>query len=227
MRLARFSAPLVCLLLGLAWPVALAQEEKPAKPGEPPAAAKPAQPAPRPPLCPVTGKPIDRQYMAHSGERPVFFASKEALDKFEAEPRKFSAAVEAQWEALKSPRIQVLCPVTGKPVDLSVAHELTKPSDPTRQWILFASNEARQQYLKDPKAYEKKLADCHSFQTNCVMCGHEIDGSVSAEIDGRRVYFGCQGCIDGFKDDKADSFTKLDEQIKKNKEAWAKLSPAR
>lgn len=178
------------------------------------AAAKDAKPAAA--LCPVTGKPIDRQFVARFRGKRVYCADAAALAKFNADPAEYAEAASKQWEALPTWRVQVLCPVTGETVSTKIFVE-GKDDD-----IYFATEEAKAKWLKDSKPFESKLADCFTFQTNCLICGHDIKPSLSETIDGQKVYFGCAGCIDAVKEDKAASLKKLAAQMKANREAFEK-----
>lgn len=168
--------------------------------------------------CPLMDEPVDKDaYTYYKGQR-VYFCCKKCIAKFEKDPDKYADAVKKQWELTKPLRVQIKCPVTGKPVDSKV----------------FVEGEFARVYFADDAskaAWEKKgspaLADdCYTFQTACPVSGNPIDPTATATVDGRTIYFCCSKCPAGFEKDKAANLKKLDEQIKKNQEAWAKHQKA-
>lgn len=213
MTLTRMSALVVLLFLGLAahGPATTAgTETQPAtRPASmPTVAAKPI-------LCPVTGKPIDRRLTEHFRTKWVYFATVEAVEKFKKDPYEFVEGVLAQWEADKPLRVQVRCPVTGKPIDSGIY------AGQGLEAIYFASDDARQKWLQNRKPFADKLADCYTFQTGCGLCGGDISPAVLRDIDGHTVYFCCVGCVDGFAKNKAENLKRVDEEIKAHEAAWA------
>jgi YHS domain-containing protein len=174
------------------------------------------QPAAKAPvLCPVTNQPVDRNIVTRYRNRWVYFANQDALQKFEKDPTKYADGLKAQWEADKPLRVQVKCPVTG---------ETPKPDiyvGKGEDAVFFASDEAKQKWLKDSQPYQKKLDDeCYTYQTICVTDGSVIDPAASREVDGKTIYFCCPACYDAFMKDKAANLKAVDEQIKANRTAW-------
>ena len=167
-------------------------------------------------LCPVMGVAIDKKMFAEYRGKRVYFCCAKCKAKFAAAPDKYADGVKDQWEALKPLAIQVSCPGTGKLVNRKISVETEHGP------VYFCCNNCKAGWEKDSTKMQAKLKDCYTYQTNCTIMGGEIDPNVSAEIDGRTVYFCCPGCIEGFKKDKVASFKKLDEQIAKNKSAMAK-----
>jgi len=165
-------------------------------------------------LCPVTNQPVDRNIVTRYRNRWVYFANQDALQKFEKDPTQYAEGVKTQWEADKPLRVQVKCPVTGeKPnPDIYVGKG--------EEAVFFASDEAKQKWVKDSQSYEKKLDDCYTFQTVCVIGGGVIDPAASKEVDGKTIYFCCPMCYDGFMKDKAANLKTVDEQIKANRTAY-------
>lgn len=91
---------------------------------------------------------------------------------------------------------------------------------------VLAQHESHQQ-SKQAHAEKKHQSKAQAErQALCPIMGGEINPTVLAEIDGRTVYFCCPGCKKGFLKDKAANFKKLDEQIERNKTAWAKKCAA-
>lgn len=183
------------------------------------APAPATQPADEP-LCPVTGEKIDRQVSVQFRGRKVYFASAAARDKFNADPYAYADAVKRQWHALRPLRLQVACPVTGQPVDPAVSAE--RPADAAAlddAPLYFASEDARAAWLKDPKAFDTRLATCYTFQTICPCGFSEAKPNISLKVGDRTIYFCCTGCRAGFEHDPPD-LKKLDEQIQASQAAW-------
>jgi len=181
--------------------------------------AKPAaQPAAKAPvLCPVTNKPIDRNVVTRYHNRWVYFANADALQKFEKDPTQYAEGVKAQWAADQPLRVQVKCPVTGEKPNPDIY--VGKGDDA----VFFASDDAKQKWLKDNQPYQKRLEDeCYTYQTICPVGGGVVDPAVSREVDGKTVYFCCPACIDPFIKDKATLSKQVDEQAKANRTAWVK-----
>jgi YHS domain-containing protein len=185
---------------------------QPAAAGKGAAATAPASPAV---LCPVTGKPIDRSCVTRFRGKWVYCANPDAVKEFEKDPYKYSDGVQAQWAADKPLRVQVKCPVTG---------ERPNPEIFVGQGvdaIFFASDDARQKWLKDSQPFQKRLeAQCYAYQTECPVGGGAIDPAVSRTVDDRIVYFCCDGCAAEFAKNKAEYLKQVDEQIRANKTAW-------
>lgn len=192
---------------------AVAQEAKPAASGQK-ADAK-AQPAEL--TCPVSGEPIQKNAFTYFKNRRVYFCCKNCLGKFEKDPGKYSDGVTKQWEANKLLRVQVLCPVTGKVVDRKVYVE----GDDDR--IYFADEDAKKKWNGADQGMRNRLEEqCFTYQPLCPIGGEMVDPASSAEIDGKKVYFCCDGCIEKFKKNQAENMKKLDETIKANKGAYTR-----
>ncbi len=208
-------------------------DEKPT--AQPPAAAKPADAKPtdaKPAeakaaaadddtaYCPVTSKKLtDFSISTKYRNKLVYFADKEALEKFTQEADPYLDAVKAQWKALRPRRVQVLCPVTGKPCDEQFSAPLGHGS------VHFASAEALETWKKESKSYEAKLDACYTFQTNCLVCGHEVSPDLSVDIKGRKIYTACGGCVETIKGNPEKYLKKADDMIAANKASWEKHHP--
>lgn len=165
-------------------------------------------------LCPVTNKPVDRDQVTRFRGKWVYFASKQARQKFEADPYSYVDGLRKQWEADKPLRVQVKCPVTGKVPSNEIY--LGKGRDA----IFFATPKARTAWEQQPEKYADHLAGCYTFQTGCAFCGGDIKPDATREYHGRTLYFCCQGCPTGFMKNPAFYLAKVDEQIASNKRAW-------
>jgi YHS domain-containing protein len=183
-----------------------------------PAAAPASQPAAPPVLCPVTGRPVDRHFVARFRGRWVYFADEPAQKKFTADPYEFAEAVQAQWEADPVLRMQVRCPVTGDVVDSAVFVGQGEDA------VYFASAGAREKWTQAGAAqqdeYRRKLADCYTFQTGCATCGGLISPGAHKDVDGQTLYFCCLGCAKHLDAEKAKFLAQVAEQIKTHRVAW-------
>jgi len=162
---------------------------------EPPKVPRPdIQPArgPRLPLCPVTGGPIDFSFKTMTDDGPVYFASDEAIKKFNENPELYATKVTEQRAALaKLARVQVNCPVTGNPID-GKTFVYTEG-----QGVYFCCQNCPPKY--DPAKYRANLAAGYTHQTRCPVDDEQIDPTVYADLPtGQRVYFCCKGSYDKF-----------------------------
>ncbi|MCG3127945.1 MAG: hypothetical protein CHACPFDD_02818 [Phycisphaerae bacterium] len=167
--------------------------------------------------CPISGEPIDKSVSVKHKGKDVYFCCPKCKGAFEKEPGKYADAVKAQWEALRPLAVQVTCPVTGKTINKKIS--VDSPHGP----LCFADEDAKAKYQKEPKAFESRLADCYSYQTQCaVMAEDEIDPTVYVEHEGRKVYFCCRNCIKKFNAEPAKYVAAVDAQVKANKAAMEK-----
>ncbi len=183
------------------------------------ARAATSAPAEAEPLCPVTGRAIDRQIWTEFRGKKVYFADEAAREKFIASPYDYSDAVKAQWEAMRPLRVQVLCPVSGKPVDNAISAEWQGET------IYFATPEARRAWEQDPQRYAGKLDGCYTFQTLCLCGMGEIRPDVSLEYKGRTLYFCCPSCRAEFERNPDELLKQSDERTAANKLKWEQQHP--
>jgi len=144
------------------------------------------------PMCPVMDKPVDFSLKVMTDEGPVYMCCEPCITVYKQNPAKFADRVAKQRAALaKMKRVQVNCPVTGKPINPDVYTE-TKDGK-----VYFCCAGCIGKYKKDPAKYKAKLADSYTYQTTCPVMGGEIDPTVYTDLPGgKRVYFCCPGCID-------------------------------
>lgn len=179
-------------------------------------ATRPADTAPaRAVLCPVTGRPVDRDCVTRFRGRWVYLASREALRQFEQDPYAYAEGVQAQWQADRPLRVQVRCPVTGEPVAPDIYCGQGAAA------VFFATAAARDRWLKDSAPYRARLeGECYSFQTACPACGGDISPAAFEQIDGRRVYFCCRGCAQALAAERDACLAAVDRQIENNRSRW-------
>lgn len=171
--------------------------------------------------CPVMAKdPIDLKVFTRYQGKRVYFCCKDCVGEFEKDPTKFADAVRAQWKAMPTMRVQTKCPVTGGKIDMKVFHAAAVED------IYFADKDALAKYEKDPAAYAKALDDSFTYQTTCPVSGKDIKTDKFVEDGGKKVYFCCDGCPAAFKKDSAKYSKMAEEQIAKNKAAFAKHGDA-
>jgi len=166
------------------------------------------------PNCPVMGDPVVFSISTQTEDGPVYFCCKSCVKKFKADPVKYAEKVAAQRKALaKRPRVQVSCPMTGKPVrlDTVVEHGGKK--------YYFCCKKCQGRFRSDPakflgdRAFKARLAASYTYQTRCPVMGGEVDPEVSTELAGsQRVYFCCKSCVKKFKANPAKYAPKLSAQ---------------
>jgi hypothetical protein len=164
-------------------------------------------------LCPVTGQPVDRACATRFHNRWVYCANKDALQKFQADPLEYADKLQAQWEADKPIRVQVKCPVTGKPPG---EYYVGLGEDA----IFFASADAKQRWLEDRTKFEQKLAECYTYQSGCGLCGMSINPAIRREVDDTTVFFCCDGCAGGFAKDREANLKHVRRQVEANMLGW-------
>ncbi len=161
------------------------------------------------PRCPVTGKPIDFSVKTGMKDGAVFFCSEACVQNYQAKPGKYADRVAAQREAMALlPKVQVTCPVTGKPVDQEIS---TERGD---REVYFCCENCIAKYEAKPAMYEARLADGYTYQTKCPIRGGDIDPAVFVvgQSDGSKVFFCCAGCDKRFLKDPAKYAHKLKAQ---------------
>jgi YHS domain-containing protein len=160
------------------------------------------------PKCPVMDEPVDFFVKTMTADGPVYFCCKDCIKKFEANAKKYEKQVAEQRQALaKLPKVQVTCPVSGKPVDDKVFIE----KDGKKTY--FCCQGCIGKYEKDPGKYAAQLADSFSYQTTCPVMGEEIDPTAYIKLKtGQTVFFCCPGCDKKFLKDPAKYAPKLEAQ---------------
>lgn len=142
------------------------------------------------PLCPVMGEPINLAMSVATDDGPVFFCCKKCISKYQENFAKYAAEVTGQRQALASrPKVQVTCPVSGKPVDRKVFAEGSAPK------VYFCCEGCISKFEREPKKYRQALANSYTYQTRCPVMGEDIDPEAFTTLaDGRKIYFCCPRC---------------------------------
>jgi YHS domain-containing protein len=202
----------VALVLGFGVASVHAQAEpgKPKQEGEKKIEEKGGKEAEQPamPLCPVSGEPIDFGVSIMTDDGPVYFCCPKCMDKYKADPKKFAEKLAGQRKALAAmPKIQVTCPVSGKPIDKKVSIEKDGKK------VYFCCEKCPAMYEKDPAKYAAKLAGSYTYQTKCPVTGRDVNPNAFITLEGgMKIYFCCSHCFPKFETDTAKCLPKLKEQ---------------
>lgn len=141
-------------------------------------------------MCPVSGKPIDKGISIEYEGQKVYFCCKGCPPKFKEKPNKYLPAL---YRQIYSQTVQVKCPVMGGAVDPEVFVEYEG------RRVYFCCKGCDKKFKADPDKYEKKLPEVSTAQVHCPVMGGAINPGLSAEIDGKTVYFCCKMCEPKYK----------------------------
>jgi YHS domain-containing protein len=117
--------------------------------------------------------------------------------------------VRADDAAAKAPKLkpQTTCPVMGGKIDKKLYADV----DGKRIYVCCPGCIAT--IKKDPAKYIKKLEDqgvaIAKLQTTCPVMGGKINKKLYADVDGKRIYVCCPGCIAAIKKDPEKYLKKL------------------
>ncbi len=110
-------------------------------------------------------------------------------------------------------KAQTTCPVMGGKIDKKIS------ADYQGKRIYLCCAKCVDTFKKDPDKYIKKLeeqgvalASAGKPQTVCPVMGGKIDKKISADHQGKRIYFCCARCVDTFKKDPDKYLKKLASQ---------------
>lgn len=110
----------------------------------------------------------------------------------------------------KAPQPQATCPVLGGKIN----PELYADVDGRRIYVCCQG--CISAIKKAPAKYIKKLEEqgvtVARLQTTCPVMGGKINPKLYVDVDGKRIYVCCQGCIPAVKKDPAKYIKKLAEQ---------------
>jgi YHS domain-containing protein len=202
-RLLTILAVVSTLILGGAL-TATAQEKKPPAEKEPP--AKTTQPAL--PKCPVLGEEIDISVSVATDDGPVYFCCADCIKKYQADPKKYADKVAEQRKALANlAKVQVTCPVSGKPVDPKMFTEKDGKK------VYFCCPNCKPKYEAEPAQYASKLANSYVYQTKCPVSGEAISPQAFTElVGGQKIYFCCKDCSAKLLKEPAKYLPNLEKQ---------------
>lgn len=139
--------------------------------------------------CPVMDTPVSFLMSTETPDGPVFFCCARCIDKYKAEPAKYSSQVADQRKSLGDmAKVQVVCPVTGKKLNMKMFTEADG------QKVYFCCGGCVKKFEKDPDRYQAALANSYTYQTLCPVMEKEINPSVFMETRAGKVYFCCKMC---------------------------------
>ncbi|MBU0638337.1 MAG: hypothetical protein KKB50_05685 [Planctomycetes bacterium] len=169
-------------------------------------------------VCPVTGKPVSQRFYVYLEGRRVLFATSEAIAEYRKNPEKYLEGVQAQLAQRKLLRVQVKCPVTGKPINPRSF------ADMARRRVYFGVDHAKMEWIKwSAEQQREALKDCYSYQTLCPIDQRQISPKVYCEYNkGCTAYFCCKECQEKFEKEPQKYIKQIEEQIKANKAEWEK-----
>jgi len=159
------------------------------------------------PLCPVGGEPVNLAVSVPTDEGPIFFCCKHCIDKYRADPSKYAAGVEAERRVLATPpRVQVRCPVSGKPASPEIFVE--RGAEKT----YFCSEDCREKFQSEPERFRAGVAASYTYQTKCPVSGRPIWSNVSTTAEGVEVYLCSKDCLETFRRNPTKFADRLAEQ---------------
>lgn len=160
------------------------------------------------PLCPVMDEPVDFFVSAPTDSGPIYFCCKPCITKYQKNPDQYAGKIAAQRLALtKLPRIQVTCPMSGKPVRDDVVVE------DKGQKIHFCCPNCADEFKASPAKHQGKVAASYTYQTQCPVDGDRIDPAVFAKTKSDNgIYFHRATCKEAFLKDPQPYLPKLAAQ---------------
>jgi YHS domain-containing protein len=160
------------------------------------------------PKCPVSGKPADMARMLTTADGAVYFCCPGCEKAYKADPDKYSEKVAEQRKLVAMmDRVQVTCPLSGKPVNAK------QFSEKGGEKVYFCCENCKGKYEADPAKYKDKLEGTYSYQTLCPVTNEQIDPKAFVELaDGRKVYFCCSDCKEKLLSEPAKYAPNLEKQ---------------
>lgn len=155
--------------------------------------------------CVVSGGPAKETSVVEYKGKKVYFCCNNCPKKFEADPEAFTVKVRAQW-AVTGQLVQVACPFSGRPLNADTAIDVGGAS------VAFCCNNCKGRAEKAEDVLALIFGDIakgFTLQTVCPLSNKPINVDISVEHDGKKVYFCCPGCPDGFKADPEKFLSKL------------------
>jgi len=92
-----------------------------------------------------------------------------------------------------------LCPVSGGPVSEKFRTEYKG------QFVYMCCEGCLNEFNKNPESFVAKMSkeerDAIAINETCPVSGEPIDKTKSVELEGRKVYFCCDHCLEKYKKD--------------------------
>ena len=155
--------------------------------------------------CPVSAPPAkEASAVAYKGAN-VYFCCNNCPKKFAADTAKFASKANAQL-LQTGQAVQVACPLSGK------ACNPDKTTEVAGVTVAFCCDGCKGKAEKADDALAMLFGNfdkAYTTQLKCPLSGKDIQAGVSIEHDGKKVFFCCPGCPDGFKADPAKYTAKL------------------
>ena len=174
--------------------------------------------------CPADGRPVRMDRSAEYKDNKVYFCCSGCVEKFKSDSEPVSAsfpyiagaeAADAQLKAIAAGAKvnQFACPMCSKPHKAAVKRPVRKPLlDVKLADVYFCCDDCAKGFEKeDDKAATEKLESVLTSQTACPFDGKPIDVEVSAEHNGKKIFFCCKDCVKVFEKDKDGALAKLKE----------------
>lgn len=167
--------------------------------------------------CPVSGKPAIEDSVLDlaklkAGEGKVYFCCKNCPKAFEKDPAKFTLATHRQL-AETGQIVQVGCPISGQPVNKETLQETGATK------VGFCCKNCLAKYNEADDEGKLKIAFANlekgfTRQVKCPISDHAIDPAQFTEHEGKKVYFCCEHCVEGFKAEPKKFLAKLPQFAK-------------
>ncbi|MFH0980378.1 MAG: hypothetical protein V2A79_02425 [Planctomycetota bacterium] len=158
--------------------------------------------------CPVMDEPVDVSVSVATDDGPVFFCCPDCIKKYQEKPDKYAEKVTAQRKAMASlPKVQVACPLTGKPVDSKMFTEKDGKK------VFFCCPNCKSKYEAEPAKYAGALAGSYTYQTKCPVTEKEINPLTFVELaNGRKIYCCSKECGEKLLKEPAKYLPNLEKQ---------------
>ena len=155
-------------------------------------------------VCPITGEKIDKESFIDTDAGRVYFCCDKCIKKYKAHADKYAEKVFDQQEIMGPPRVQVTCPVSGKPVDPSIS------LDYQGKTIQFCCKKCPRKFKEDSAGYMAKYYKSFTTQTQCPVSGEDINPAsfVSLSKD-EKVFMCCDKCLKKFDANRSKYGAKL------------------
>lgn len=160
--------------------------------------------------CFVSGAPAKKENVVKYLGKEVYFCCMNCPKAFKADTKKFDA--KAKLQMLETAQItQVGCPLSGKAIDANATLEIGKAKvafccDICKGEVAQADDKAKAVFGNFDKGF--------TLQTSCPVSGKPLNSAQVVEHKGKKVYFCCPACPDGFKKDPEKFMAKLPQFAK-------------
>ena len=156
--------------------------------------------------CPVMGGKIDQKLYVDANGKRIYVCCAGCIDTVKKNPAKIISKIEDQGVTLA--RLQSSCPIMGGKINPKLY------ADVKGKRIYVCCAGCIDAVNKDPDKIIRKL-EAHGValtrpQSSCPIMGGKINPELYADVNGKRIYVCCQGCIGKIKNDPAKYIKKLE-----------------